>query len=411
MAMAPSGLVSEAYEARVRAGELEPDREQRALVARLDQLIRDLERARLGAKSSALGWLFGNAPRPARVRGLYIHGHVGRGKTMLMDLFHAALPGTRKRRAHFHDFMADAHGRIHARRQEAKAGRAPDGDPIPAVAESIRAEARVLCFDEFTVTDVADAMVLARLFEHLFELGVTLVATSNVAPRDLYRDGLNRPRFEPFIARLQEACEVVDLDASGRDYRRDGGGSSPNDVADAQDSDDAPVTGAQDDAPPAYSVQAGSGASRPLEAAWRRYAGGPGTPSTITRGSRTIVTPRAVETDPPGGEGSAAWFTFQALCANPLGAADYAAIAERYRTVVVSGVPVFTAETRNEAKRFINLIDTFYDAGTRLIVGAAGEPDALRGTLRRTEAFEFDRTVSRLHEMRGQRWRERRSAA
>ena len=392
---ATSGLVTEAYEARVRAGELEPDREQRLLARKLDDLIRDLERARLGAKSSALGWLFGAQPRPEGVRGLYVHGSVGRGKTMLMDLFHDALPGTKKRRAHFHDFMADVHKRIHVTREEAKLGRGPDGDPIPHVARAIREEARVLSFDEFAVSDVADAMVLARLFERLFDLGVTLVATSNVAPRDLYRDGLNRRRFEPFIARLEAACEVVDLDAGGRDYRRDD--PSPTRAGSAGADADA-------DAASAYAIESGARTTHPLEGAWRQWAAGPGTPATVPLGSRRIVTARAVETDPPGEEGSAAWFSFGALCGTPLGASDYAAIAERYRTVAVSGVPVFTGEMRNEAKRFINLVDTFYDARTRLLVGAAAEPDALRGALRRQERFEFDRTASRLHEMRGERW-------
>ena len=402
MAERASGLVSEAYEGRVRAGELEPDRDQRALVAKLDALIRDLERARLGAKSSALGWLFGSAPRPEAVRGLYIYGKVGRGKTMLMDLFHAALPGTKKRRAHFHDFMADVHARIHATRAAAKSGNGPDGDPIPHVAQSIRAEARVLCFDEFTITDVADAMVLARLFEQLFELGVTLVATSNVAPDDLYRDGLNRARFVPFIERLKRSCEIVDLDAAGRDYRRMEGSS--------EDAKSAGTTEAESKTP-AYAIEGGAGSTRPLEAAWRVHANGSGTPATITRGSRRIVAPRAVDTDPHGQEGSAAWFPFRALCGEPLGAADYAAIAHRFRTVFVSGVPVFSPETRNEAKRFINLVDTFYDMGTRLIVGAAGEPDTLKGRLSRTEGFEFERTISRLHEMRGDAWQGRTPAA
>ena len=377
-----TGLVSEAYERRVRSGELEPDRDQRALVGRLDALVRDLERARLAAKSSSLGWLFG-AKRPEAVRGLYVHGRVGRGKTMLMDLFHEALPSPKKRRAHFHDFMADAHKRIHIVREEARIGRGPDGDPIPHVARLIRKEARVLCFDEFAVTDVADAMVLARLFEQLFDLGVTLVATSNVAPRDLYRDGLNRRRFEPFIARLEEACEVVDLDAAGRDYRRRASGE-------AKDGGDGAVR--------LYAIE-GSGVAHPLEAAWRLHARGSGAPLTVSLGSRTIVSPRAVTTDPPGGEGSAAWFPFGALCGAPLGASDYKTLAERFRTIAVSGVPVFATETRNEAKRFINLVDTLYDHGTRLLVGAAAEPDALKGGLRRTEAFEFERTASRLHEM------------
>ena len=372
-----NGLVSEAYAARVADGGLTRDRAQAELAAKLDDVIERLETARMGSKSSALGWLFGRKERPATVRGLYIHGDVGRGKTMLMDLFHGVLPGTKKRRAHFHDFMADVHARIHARREAAKRGEVEDGDPIPAVAEAIRREARTLCFDEFTVTDIADAMVLARLFDRLFELGVTLIATSNVAPRDLYRDGLNRARFEPFIARLEAHCDVVNLDAMG-DYRQ-----------------------TERERARVYVVGDDPGL---LDAAWDRFASERGIAAEITRGSRRIVVPRAVEAGEPGAEGSAAWFGFDDLCARPLGAADYAAIARRYRTVAIDGVPEFRPEKRNEAKRFINLVDTLYDAGTRVLVRAEAEPDALRGTLKGTERFEFDRTASRLTEMRGEDW-------
>ena len=378
---AREGLVTKAYERKVASGELARDRAQLDVATALDDVIARLETARLGAKSSALGWLFGKK-RPEQVRGLYIHGDVGRGKTMLMDLFHEALPGTKKRRAHFHDFMADVHARIHARREAAKRGEAEDGDPIPAVAESIRAEARTLCFDEFSVTDIADAMVLARLFDRLFSLGVTLVATSNVAPRDLYRDGLNRARFTPFIDRLESHCAVMSLDAQG-DYR-------------------------QTERRRARVYVVGEDPSA-LTAAWDRFASGPGVPTTVQRASRSIDVPRAVEADAEGRHGSAAWFGFDDLCARPLGASDYALIASRFRTVAVDGVPVFAPERRNEAKRFINLVDTLYDAGTRLLVRAEAEPDDLRGTLTGTERFEFDRTASRLTEMRGEDWVDRRA--
>ena len=385
----PTGLVAEAYARRVRDGVLARDAAQERVIARLDATIEALERSRLSAKGSALGWLFGGR-RPEAVRGLYVHGGVGRGKTMLMDLFFHELPSPKKRRAHFHDFMADCHARIHAHRQGVKAGTAKGDDPIGPVAESIRAEARVLCFDEFSVTDVADAMVLSRLFERLFDLGVTLVATSNVAPRALYADGLNRARFVPFIDRLEERCEVMALgsDGTGEDYRqtaRERGRvyvlSGPPDAADAGGS--------------------------PLDAAWERFAAGRGAPATIERPGRDLAVPLAVRTDPPAREGSAARFTFRDLCGRPLGASDYAAIARAYRTVAVEGVPVFEPATRNEAKRFIALVDTLYDAGTRILVSAAAEPDELVGTLTRTEAFEFERTASRLTEMRGVPWVER----
>lgn len=392
MAYHPTGLVSEAYARRVRDGELARDAAQERVIARLDATIEALERSRLSSKSSALGWLFGGRRpkynRSSAVRGLYVHGGVGRGKTMLMDLFFRELPSPKKRRAHFHDFMADTHARIHAHRQAVKAGRAKGDDPIPVVAAAIRAEARVLCFDEFSVTDVADAMVLSRLFEHLFDLGTTLVATSNVAPRDLYRDGLNRARFMPFVERLEARCEVMALggNGEGEDYRQT-----------ARERGQVYVVDGSLDAADAS----------PLDDAWQRFAAGPGAPATLRRPGRDLAVPLAVPTDPPGAEGSAARFAFTDLCGRPLGASDYAAIARAYRTVAIEGVPVFEPATRNEAKRFIALIDTLYDAGTRLLVSAAAEPDALRGTLTRTEAFEFERTASRLTEMRGRDWVER----
>ena len=377
----PDGLVTEALMRRIGDGELARDGAQLRLAAKLDDLIARLERARLSAKGSALGWLFGSR-RPEAVRGLYVHGGVGRGKTMLMDIFFRELPSPKKRRAHFHDFMADCHARIHAHRRAVKAGEA-EGDAIEAVAAAIRSEARVLCFDEFAVTDVADAMVLARLFDRLFDLGVTLVATSNVAPRALYPDGLNRARFVPFVERLERQCEVVALGAGGQgeDYRE-------------RERERAKV----------YVVDG------PIGAAWVRFTSGEVAPATIERPGRAIPVPLATETDPPGGEGSAARFAFRDLCGRPLGASDYAAIAERYRTVAVEGVPVFEPALRNEAKRFIALVDTLYDAGARLLVSAAAEPDALKGTLTRTEAFEFERTASRLTEMRGRDWVEGRAA-
>ena len=376
---ASKGLVTEAYLGRVRDGGLARDTAQLKVAARLDDLIVRLERARLSAKGSALGWLFGSR-RPEAVRGLYVHGGVGRGKTMLMDLFFQELPSPKKRRAHFHDFMADTHARIHAHRQAVKAGDAKGDDPIDPVARAIRAEARVLCFDEFSVTDVADAMVLSRLFDRLFDLGVTLVATSNVAPRDLYADGLNRARFVPFISRMEAQCDVMGLGANGEgeDYRE-------------RERERARI----------YVVD-GS-----LDAAWERFAEGRAAPATIRRQGRDIPVPLATESKPPGAPGSAARFGFGDLCGRPLGASDYAAIAARYRTVAVEGVPVFEPATRNEAKRFIALVDTLYDAGTRLLVSAAAEPDALVGTLTRTERFEFERTASRLTEMRGRDWVER----
>ena len=210
--------VRERYEAMVAAGELAADPAQRAVIDKLDALNAALAERRLASKQSPLGWLFGRKQPADPLKGLYIWGSVGRGKTMLMDLFFERAVVTRKRRAHFHEFMSDAHERIHAVRQKIKAGTIKGSDPIAPVAAELAQETRLLCFDEFSVTDIADAMLLGRLFEKLFDAGVVVVATSNVDPDDLYRDGLNRGHFLPFIKLLKSQVEVFNLD-SPTDYR------------------------------------------------------------------------------------------------------------------------------------------------------------------------------------------------
>src|SRR5262245_4208728 len=207
-----SGTVSERYAALVAAGEIEHDPAQAAVAARLSRLADRLAHHRLTRKSSSLGWLF--ASRDTKpLKGLYVFGDVGRGKTMLMDLFYAAAPVVRRRRTHFHAFMLDVHERVHAFRQQLKRGEVKGDDPIVPVAEAIGEEAWLLCFDEFHVTDIADAMILGRLFTRLFEQGVVVVATSNVAPDDLYQDGLNRALFLPFLSLLKDHMDVVRLEA------------------------------------------------------------------------------------------------------------------------------------------------------------------------------------------------------
>src|SRR6187401_587020 len=205
--------ITERYAALVSEGEVERDPAQVAITARLTRLEERLAQHRLSRKSSQLGWLFAKNQPEGPIKGLYIHGDVGRGKTMLMDLFFIASAVKRKRRVHFHEFMADVHERVHVYRQEIKSGEANGHDPIQRAAAAIAEETWLLCFDEFHVTDIADAMILGRLFTRLFELGVVVVATSNLAPSELYKDGLNRALFLPFIALLKKQMEVVKLSA------------------------------------------------------------------------------------------------------------------------------------------------------------------------------------------------------
>ncbi len=360
------------YEGLVSSGEISEDPIQLDIVRKLDHLNTELSQLRLASKKSSLGWLFGRNRKTAHsVKGLYVWGGVGRGKTMLMDLFMEVAVVRRKRRAHFHEFMADIHDRIHAYRQALKRGEVKGDDPIPPVAEQIAEETRLLCFDEFSVTDIADAMILGRLFTQLFSLGVIVVATSNVDPKDLYRDGLNRQLFLPFVALLQEHVDVVMLD-SPTDYRLE------------------KLSGA-----PVYVSPLGSQADEKMDDLWRK----------LTHG----VTPHAEELDNKGRKipvraaaAGAARFSFDELCMQPLGASDYLRVAHAYGTVFLEDVPVMSKARRNEAKRFINLIDTLYDNGIKLVISADAEPTGLYVAEGGTEAFEFDRTASRLIEMRSE---------
>lgn len=351
---------------------LEHDAAQETVASELDRLIADISDRRLQSKSSALGWLFArrNTSRDP-IKGLYIHGAVGRGKTMLMDLFYELVPVRRKRRAHFNDFMADVHERIHAHRKARKQGTVKEDDPIPPVAEALADDAWVLCFDEFSVTDITDAMILSRLFSALFSHGVVLVATSNVAPDDLYRDGLNRQLFLPFVDILKRNAKVLTLDAR-TDYRLE----KLNRL-------------------PVYMSPLGLEARKMIDDAWSAATEGiRETADTLTVKGREVEVPRAAK--------GAARFGFEDLCAKPLGARDYLAIAARYDTVFVDDVPVMDLGKRNEAKRFILLIDTLYDNRIRLVVSAAATPDKLYRESSGTEAFEFERTASRLIEMQSQ---------
>jgi cell division protein ZapE len=357
------------YAALVAAGEIECDPAQEALVAKLARLNDRLAMHRLARKSSSLGWLFGKREKTETdLKGLYIWGEVGRGKTMLMDLFFASCPAKRKRRTHFHAFMLDVHERLRGYRLKLKFGEISEGDPIVLTADDLAEEAWVLCFDEFHVTDIADAMILGRLFTRLLERGVVVVATSNVDPADLYRDGLNRALFLPFIALLRERLDVRRLEAR-TDFR-------------LEKLIDVPV----------WHVPADAAATKALDSAWRRLTGGrQAHPVELTVKGHLLHVPRAAM--------GAARFSFHDLCEQPLGAIDYLRIAHEFHTIMIDQVPVMTYANRNEAKRFIALIDTIYDAGVKLLASAAAEPAALYEGTEGYEASEFKRTASRLIEM------------
>ena len=360
------------YAALIAAGEIEADPGQAGLVRYLTALEQRLAEHRLAQKSSSLGWLFGKREKAGPpLKGLYVHGEVGRGKTMLMDLFFGAVTVRRKRRVHFHEFMADVHERVHIYRQEIKNGEANGLDPIQRAAAAIAEESWLLCFDEFHVTDIADAMILGRLFTRLFELGVVVVATSNLAPNELYKDGLNRALFLPFIALLQKHCEVARLDAR-IDFRLE------------------KLTGV-----PTWYVPPDAEADAALDDAWRRLAGEhAGAEHELMVKGHAVRVPKAAM--------GVARFSFEDLCAQPLAAADFLKIAHEFHTVILDRIPVMDFARRNEAKRFIILVDTLYDHSVKLLASAEAQPDDLYTGIDGYEANEFKRTASRLIEMRSQ---------
>ncbi len=349
-----------AYDRLVAAGELRLDPDQAAAAARLDALAGSLAAPAPGL----LGRLFGKAA--STPRGIYLWGGVGRGKSMLMDLFFASATVAPKRRVHFHAFMQEVHAAIHAHRE------GHHDDPIPPVAAQVAASAKLLCFDEMQVRDVADAAILSRLFTALLDAGTTVVTTSNRPPADLYKDGLNRQLFLPFIALLEARLDVVGLNGPV-DYRlaRLGGG-------------------------PTYFVPNGPAATAALADAFFRLTDYPvedraHVPSeTIdVGGGRTLFVPKSLK--------GVAVFSFSRLCRAALGAADYLAIARRYHTVILVGVPRLSPELRNEAARFVTLIDALYEASVKLLIAADAPPDDLYPA--GDGSFEFERTASRLAEM------------
>jgi cell division protein ZapE len=363
-----SGSFLGQYEELVSSGEIERDAAQQAAAAAFSALEERLDGYRPARKQNLLGRLFGNGKRAEPVKGLYVHGEVGRGKTMLMDLFFEASPVEHKRRAHFHEFMADVHERIHGFRQGIASGAIADTDPVVLTAGTIFEEAWLLCFDEFHVTDIADAMILGRLFSRLFELGTVVVATSNVAPDDLYKGGLNRALFLPFIAQLKERMNVVLLDAR-TDFRLE------------------KLAGVK-----MWHVHADDAADDALDLAWAKLTGGArGAPLDLIVKGRRLHVPRAAR--------GVARFSFKELCETPLGASDYLRIAHDFHSVVLDHVPVMHYENRNAAKRFITLIDTFYDNAVKLVASADADPASLYRAEDGVEVNEFKRTSSRLIEM------------
>ncbi|BAR57220.1 cell division protein ZapE [Bradyrhizobium diazoefficiens] len=363
----PSSQFREAYQAQIADGAIEPDAAQAEVAeayAALDQRLGSYKPQR---KQGLLSRLF-SSDKDEAPHGLYIHGEVGRGKTMLMDLFFQHSTVEHKHRAHFHEFMADVHERIYDYRQSIARGEIADGDVIALTANAIFEESWLLCFDEFHVTDIADAMILGRLFAKLFELGTVVVATSNVAPEDLYKGGLNRSLFLPFIKQITDHMDVARLDAR-TDFRLE------------------KLQGV-----PMWLTPADGDADAALDRAWSRMSG------SAKCKSRDILIKGRILHVPCSAHGVAR-FSFADLCEKPLGASDYLRLAHDYHTILVDHIPVMDFSQRNAAKRFITLIDTLYDNAVKLMASADANPISLYLADEGNEANEFKRTASRLIEM------------
>jgi cell division protein ZapE len=366
--MAKTSPVRAAYDELVARGALTPDPAQVEAARELDRVLHDLT-------SHKPKRVFGFFEKPGRpVRGLYLHGEVGRGKTMLMDLFFAAVPFREKRRVHFHEFMDEVHAGIAAFRKSPR-GKDDDADPVEAVVKPIlKSGLRLLCLDEFHVHDIANAMLLDRLFSKLFAGGVTLVATSNVVPDGLYKDGLNRQLFLPFIALLKERTVVADLPSS-QDYRR------------------LKFAGQH-----VYAFGTGPEVKAAMDQMWLRITGGePGAPGVVESIGRQIPVPLMAM--------GAARFGFSDLCEKPLGTRDFVRIAHQFDSIVLDNVQQMDRTRSDAAKRFILLIDSLYDRGVKLAASFAVPLDQL-GADDKT-AFEFQRTLSRLTEMQSEEYLEK----